>query len=58
MKLFDASTKLFTMTVGQGERLNGRNLSLDSLKPLTTVFEPGRPISFEAWVRNTTAESA
>ncbi|MDP4200689.1 MAG: BatA domain-containing protein [Bacteroidota bacterium] len=58
MKLFDASTKFFTMTVGQGERLNGRNLSLDSLKPVTTVFEPGRPISFEAWVRNTTTEAA
>ncbi len=57
-KLFDASTKLFTMTVGHGEQLNGRNLSLDSMRPVTTVFEPGRPITFEAWARNTTAESA
>ncbi|HEY3874444.1 MAG TPA: BatA domain-containing protein, partial [Candidatus Kapabacteria bacterium] len=57
-KLFDASTRFFTMTLGNGEHLNGRNLSLDSLKPITTVFEPGRPIQFEAWVRNTTSDAA
>ena len=57
-KLFDASTRFFTMTVGNGEHLNGRNLSLDSLKPATTVFEPGRSVQFEAWVRNTTPEAA
>ncbi len=57
-KLFDASTKLFTMTLGNGEHITGQNLSLDSLKPVTTIFEPGRPIQFEAWVRNTTEEPA
>ncbi len=57
-KLFDASTKLFTMTLGNGEHITGRNLSLDSLKPVTTIFEPGRPIQFEAWVRNTTEDPA
>jgi hypothetical protein len=57
-KLFDASTRFFTLTVGHGEHINGHNLSLDSLKPITTVFEPGRPIQFEAWVRNTTQETA
>jgi hypothetical protein len=56
--LFDASTKVFIMTVGNGEKLAGRNLALDSLKPITTMFEPGRPIQFEAWVRNTTSERA
>src|SRR5436190_388416 len=44
MKLFDPTTKCFTMTVGQGDRINGRNLALDSIKPTTTVFEPGRPV--------------
>lgn len=58
MKLFDASTKCFTMTLGQGEKLQGRNLALDSLRPTTTVFEPGRPVTFEGWVRNTTADAA
>jgi hypothetical protein len=58
MKLFDASTKCFMVTVGQGEKLQGRNLALDSLKPTTTVFEPGRPVTFETWVRNTTADAA
>ena len=57
-KLFDASTRFFTMTVGNGEHLNGRNLALDSLKPITTIFEPGRPVQFEAWIRNTSQESA
>jgi hypothetical protein len=57
-KLFDASTKLFTMTLGNGEHITGRNLSLDSLKAVTTIFEPGRPIQFEAWIRNTTEEPA
>ncbi len=57
-KLFDASTKLFTMTLGNGEHITGRNLSLDSLRPVTTIFEPGRPIQFEAWVRNTTTDVA
>ncbi len=57
-KLFDASTRVFTMTLGNGEHLAGRNLSLDSLHAITTIFEPGRPIQFEAWVRNTTSEPA
>ncbi len=57
-KLFDASTKLFTMTLGNGEHITGRNLSLDSMRPVTTIFEPGRPIAFEAWIRNTTSEPA
>jgi hypothetical protein len=57
-KLFDASTKLLTMTLGNGEHITGRNISLDSLKPVTTIFEPGRPIQFEAWIRNTTEEPA
>ena len=57
-KIFDASTRLYAMTLGNGERLNGRNLSLDSMKAVTTVFEPGSPIQFEAWVRNTTPDAA
>ncbi|HEX5316879.1 MAG TPA: BatA domain-containing protein, partial [Candidatus Kapabacteria bacterium] len=57
-KLFDASSRLFTMTLGNGDHLAGRNLSLDSLHSITTIFEPGRPIEFEAWVRNTTSEPA
>jgi len=57
-KLFDASTKFYTMPLGNGEQLKGHNVSLDSLQPVTTVFEPGRPVQFEAWVRNTTGESA
>ncbi|SRR5579883_381832 len=57
-KLFDPATKVFTMAVGHGEKLTGRNLALDSLRPVTTIFEPGRPVQFEAWVRNTTNESA
>ncbi len=56
-KLFDAATRLFTMRFGQGEHLAGRNLSLDSLASQTTIFEPGRPVAFEAWVRNTTSEA-
>ncbi len=57
-KLFDASTRVFTMRLGHGEHIIGRNLSLDSLQAVTTIFEPGRPIQFEAWIRNTTSDPA
>src|SRR5581483_7035612 len=57
-KLFDASTRLFSMTFGSGAHIAGRNLSIDSLRPVTTIFEPGRPIQFEAWIRNTTPDAA
>lgn len=57
IRLFDASTRLYTTIVGHGEDMVGKNLSLDSLKPVTTIFEPGRPVQFEAWVRNTSRSS-
>jgi hypothetical protein len=53
LKLFDDRTKLFYAQLGSGETGGGVNLSIDSLKPITTIFEPGRPIEFEAWIRNT-----
>jgi hypothetical protein len=53
LKLFDERTKLFITDIGGGDKSVGRNLSIDSLKPRTTVFEPGRPLEFDAYVRNT-----
>ncbi len=52
LKLFDPSTKIFHIPIGSGE-LKGLNLAIDSLLPVTTVFEPGRPVEFNAWIRNT-----
>lgn len=51
LKFFDASTKVFYSIVRPSEL--SQNLSLDSIKTLTTVFEPGRPVEFVAFVRNT-----
>jgi hypothetical protein len=53
MRLFDPSTRIFETIVGHGEEMSGKNLALDSLKPVTTIFEPGRPVQFEAWVHTT-----
>lgn len=55
LKLFDERTKLYTMLV-KGVRGSSRNLSIDSLKAITTIFEPGRQVEFEVFIRNTTAE--
>ncbi len=52
LKLFDERTRMFVADIGESEN-SGRNLSLDSLKPKTTIFEPGRPLEFEAYIRNT-----
>ncbi|MEP7234555.1 MAG: BatA domain-containing protein, partial [Ignavibacteriota bacterium] len=52
LKLFDDRTRLFISDIGEAEKNLGRNLSLDSLKTKTTIFESGRPIEFEAFVRN------
>ena len=53
LKLFDERTKLFITDIGEGDKSVGRNLSIDSLKPSTTIFEPGRPLEFDAFIRNT-----
>lgn len=53
LKLFDDRSKLFLVTVGGKEVGRGANLAIDSLKPTTTVFEPGRPIDFDVYLRNT-----
>lgn len=52
LKLFDERTRLFITDIGETDKSVGRNLSLDSLKPRTTIFEPGRPLEFEAYIRN------
>ncbi len=61
LKLFDERTRIFLTDIGESDKSVGRNLSLDSLKPQTTIFEPGRPLEFEAYIRNTgdgTSENA
>lgn len=51
IRLFDDQTKIFYSVFAGGEV--GSNLSLDSIKALTTVYEPGRPVDFALFVRNT-----
>lgn len=51
IKLFDEQTKVFYSVLPGGEA--GSNLSLDSIKSVTTVFEPGRPVDYAVFVRNT-----
>ena len=53
LRLFDERTRLFISDIGEADKNVGRNLSIDSLKPRTTIFEPGRPLEFEAYIRNT-----
>jgi len=55
LKLFDERTKFYSILAG-GEAAKSRNLSIDSLKAITTIFEPGRPIEFEAFIRNTSPD--
>lgn len=55
LKLFDERTKFYSILAG-GERAKSRNLSIDSLKAITTIFEPGRQIEFEAFIRNTSPD--
>ena len=51
LRLFDEQTKVFYSVLPGGEA--GSNLSLDSIKAVTTVFEPGRPVDYAVFVRNT-----
>jgi hypothetical protein len=51
LKLFDEKTTFFSLPIAGGPLT--RNLSIDSLLPITTVFESGRPIEFSAFIRNT-----
>lgn len=51
LTLFDERSKLYLVEVGS-ELKAIRNLSLDSIKSLTTIFEPGRPLEFELYIRN------
>jgi hypothetical protein len=53
LKLFDERTKLYITDIGESDKNTGRNLSIDSLEPSTTIFEPGRPLQFDAYIRNT-----
>ena len=53
LKLFDERTRLFISDIGEVDKSVGKNLSIDSLKAQTTIFEPGRPLEFEAYIRNT-----
>jgi hypothetical protein len=55
LKLFDERTKFYSILVG-GAAAKSRNLSIDSLKAITTIFEPGRQIEFEAFIRNTSTD--
>lgn len=55
IKLFDERTKFYTVLSG-AEGTKQRNLSIDSLKSITTIFEPGRQIEFEAFIRNTSSD--
>ena len=52
LKLFDAKANFFSLTTA-GASTTMRNLSIDSLVLVTTVFEGGRPIEFTASIRNT-----
>jgi hypothetical protein len=51
LTLFDERTKLYLIEVGSASKAV-RNLSLDSIRSLTTIFEPGRPLEFELFIRN------
>lgn len=51
LTLFDEQTKIYIVEAGT-ETKGLRNLSLDSVKSLTTIFEPGRPLEFELFIRN------
>jgi hypothetical protein len=51
LTLFDERTKMYLVEVGT-EAKNLRNLSMDSIKSVTTIFEPGRPLEFELFIRN------
>jgi hypothetical protein len=50
IKLFDEQAKVFHLELGAQANESASNLSLDSLKVVTTVFEPGRPVEFQAFV--------
>jgi hypothetical protein len=51
LTLFDERTKMYIVEVGT-EAKSLRNLSMDSIKSQTTIFEPGRPLEFELFIRN------
>jgi hypothetical protein len=57
LKFFDASTALYVVPIGVGSKAGERNLSVDSLKVVTRIFESGKPVEVEARVRNSSNEA-
>lgn len=53
LRLFDDQTKIFVSDIGAAEKISVRNLSIDSLIPTTTIYEPGRPVEFTLHIHNT-----
>ncbi len=51
-RVLDASANVFLVRVGNGLQGLEQNLSVDSIRVLTTLFQPQRPIEIEAVVRN------
>ncbi|HYM35263.1 MAG TPA: BatA domain-containing protein, partial [Steroidobacteraceae bacterium] len=50
MKLFDERTNVFSAKIGASTSL--RNLTIDSIVSVSTVFESGRPLEFDVFIRN------
>jgi len=58
LKLFDAATALYLIPIGLGSKAGERNLSVDSLRVVTRLFEAGKPVEIEARVRNSSNDAA
>lgn len=52
LKLFNKNERLFVFPINSNNNLYIENIGIDSIKIITSIFEPNKPIDVKAWVHN------
>ncbi len=50
--ILDETTELFLLPIGLQSTADAKNLSIDSLRIISSLFQPNKPVEFEAWIKN------
>lgn len=50
--ILDRDASVFLVRIGKGTAALEQNISIDSMRVLTQLFQPDKPVEVEAWLRN------
>lgn len=50
--ILDRDASVFLVRIGKGTSALEQNISIDSMRVLTQLFQPDKPVEVEAWLRN------